>query len=305
MAREQRILVGQVVAITGGARGIGKATAQRLAREGMKVAIGDLDGDLAAEVAAQLPGGAIGMELDVTDPESFSDFIEAAEEQLGPVDVLINNAGIMQLGSFLDEDLATTERMININVYGVHYGCKLILPKMVARRRGHLVNIASVAGTAGFSNGVTYCGTKHYVRGMSEALRSELADTGVEVSCVMPVAVHTELGAGLPEPRGVKMPQPEDVAEEICLALKEPRFDVFVPRSVGTLQQVMSILPRGGRERMTRAMKADQVLATADMSARRDYELRAARSAPAIESGSGAKKKKKDKKKAKSGKSGD
>ena len=305
MAREQRILVGQVVAITGGARGIGKATAQRLAREGMKVAIGDLDGDLAAEVAAQLPGGAIGMELDVTDPESFSDFIEAAEEQLGPVDVLINNAGIMQLGSFLDEDLATTERMININVYGVHYGCKLILPKMVARRRGHLVNIASVAGTAGFSNGVTYCGTKHYVRGMSEALRSELSDTGVEVSCVMPVAVHTELGAGLPEPRGVKMPQPEDVAEEICLALKEPRFDVFVPRSVGTLQQVMSILPRGGRERMTRAMKADQVLATADMSARRDYELRAARSAPAIESGSGAKKKKKDKKKAKSGKSGD
>ena len=304
MAREQRILVGQVVAITGGARGIGKATAQRLAREGMKVAIGDLDGDLAAEVAAQLPGGAIGMELDVTDPESFSDFIEAAEEQLGPVDVLINNAGIMQLGSFLDEDLATTERMININVYGVHYGCKLVLPRMVARRRGHLVNIASVAGTAGFSNGVTYCGTKHYVRGMSEALRSELSDTGVEVSCVMPVAVHTELGAGLPEPRGVKMPQPEDVAEEICLALKEPRFDVFVPRSVGTLQQVMSILPRGGRERMTRAMKADQVLATADMSARRDYELRAARSAPAIESGSGAKKKK-DKKKAKAAKSDD
>ncbi|MBU3674229.1 MAG: SDR family oxidoreductase [Acidobacteria bacterium] len=302
MAREQRILVGQVVAITGGARGIGKATAQRLAREGMKVSIGDLDGDLAEEVAGHLGGGAIGMELDVTDVDSFSDFIEATEEQLGPIDVLINNAGIMQLGPFIEEDLATTERMININVYGVHYGCKLVLPKMVARRRGHLVNIASVAGTAGFSNGVTYCGTKHYVRGMSEGLYSELRGTGIDVSCVMPVAVHTELGAGLPEPRGVKMPQPEDVAEEICLALKEPRFDVFVPRSVGTLQQVMSILPRGGRERMTRAMKADQVLATADMNARRDYELRAARSAPAIETG---KKKKKDKKKAKAAKSDD
>lgn len=302
MAREQRILVGQVVAITGGARGIGKATAQRLAREGMKVSIGDLDGDLADEVAGHLGGGAIGMELDVTDVDSFSDFIEATEEQLGPIDVLINNAGIMQLGPFIEEDLATTERMININVYGVHYGCKLVLPKMVARRRGHLVNIASVAGTAGFSNGVTYCGTKHYVRGMSEGLYSELRGTGIDVSCVMPVAVHTELGAGLPEPRGVKMPQPEDVAEEICLALKEPRFDVFVPRSVGTLQQVMSILPRGGRERMTRAMKADQVLATADMNARRDYELRAARSAPAIETG---KKKKKDKKKAKAAKSDD
>jgi NADP-dependent 3-hydroxy acid dehydrogenase YdfG len=302
MAREQRILVGQVVAITGGARGIGKATAQRLAREGMKVSIGDLDGDLAAEVAGQIGGGAMGMELDVTDIDSFNDFIEATEEQLGPVDVLINNAGIMQLGPFIEEDLATTERMININVYGVHYGCKLVLPKMVARRRGHLVNIASVAGTAGFSNGVTYCGTKHYVRGMSEGLYSELRGTGIDVSCVMPVAVHTELGAGLPEPRGVKMPQPEDVAEEILSALKEPRFDVFVPRSVGTLQQVMSILPRGGRERMTRAMKADQVLATADMGARRDYELRAARSAPAIETG-GKKKKDKGKKKDKSGKS--
>jgi NADP-dependent 3-hydroxy acid dehydrogenase YdfG len=302
MAREQRILVGQVVAITGGARGIGKATAQRLAREGMKVSIGDLDGDLAAEVAGQIGGGAMGMELDVTDIDSFNDFIEATEEQLGPVDVLINNAGIMQLGPFIEEDLATTERMININVYGVHYGCKLVLPKMVARRRGHLVNIASVAGTAGFSNGVTYCGTKHYVRGMSEGLHSELRGTGIDVSCVMPVAVHTELGAGLPEPRGVKMPQPEDVAEEILSALKEPRFDVFVPRSVGTLQQVMSILPRGGRERMTRAMKADQVLATADMGARRDYELRAARSAPAIETG-GKKKKDKGKKKDKSGKS--
>ena len=304
MARDQRILVGQVVAITGGARGIGKATAQRLAREGMKVSIGDLDGDLAAEVAGHLGGGAIGMELDVTDLDSFNDFIEATEEELGPIDVLINNAGIMQLGPFIEEDLATTERMININVYGVHYVSKLVLPKMVARRRGHLVNIASVAGTSGFANGVTYCGTKHYVRGMSESLRWELADTGVEVSCVMPVAVHTELGAGLPEPRGVKMPQPEDVAEEICSALKEPRFDVFVPRSVGTLQQVMSVLPRGGREAMTRAMKAHNVLSTADMDARRDYELRAARSAPAIESGK-KKKDKKDKKKSKAGKSDD
>lgn len=304
MAREQRILVGQVVAITGGARGIGKATAQRLAREGMKVSIGDLDGDLAAEVAEQIGGGAIGMPLDVTDPESFNDFIEATEEQLGPIDVLINNAGIMQLGPYLEEDLATTERQININVYGVHYGCKLILPKMVARQRGHLVNIASVAGTAGFANGATYCGTKHYVRGLSEALRWELRGSGVEVSCVMPTAVHTELGSGLPEPRGVKMPEPEDVAEEICSALKEPRFDVFVPRSVGTIQQVMSILPRGGREAVSRALKADQVLSTADMGARRDYELRATMSAPAIESVT-KKKKDKDKKKSKSGKSDD
>ena len=297
MAKQERNLVGQIVAITGGARGIGKSTAQTLSRAGMKVAIGDLDGPLAAQTAGEIGAGTIGLQLDVTDFDSFSAFVASVQEQMGPIDVIINNAGIMQLGPYLDEDMATTKRMIDINIYGVDYGCRLTIPSMVARGHGHVVNIASAAGKAGYAHGATYCGTKHYVVGMSEAIRSELRGTGVEVSCVMPVAVQTELGGGLAETRAVKQALPQDVADEILSALKQPRFDVFVPRSVGPLNQVMSVMGRGPREALGRALKADKVLSTADHSVRKDYELRATRSAPAIGSGD------EEKKKSKSGKS--
>ncbi|MCU0314640.1 MAG: SDR family oxidoreductase [Solirubrobacteraceae bacterium] len=288
MAKQQRIIVGQVAAITGGGRGIGQATARALVREGVKVAIGDIDFELAQAAAEELGSAAIAVKLDVTDPESFADFISATEEQLGPVDIIINNAGIMQLGPFLDEDLATTKRMIDINIYGVHYGCKLTLPKMLQRGRGHIVNVASSAGKGGYPGGASYCGTKHYVVGMSEALRWETRGTGVEVSCVMPVVVQTELGSGLPQTRGVKHVLPEDVANEIVSALKEPRFDVFVPRSAGAINQVAGVLPRRGREAIIKAVKGDKVLMDIDLTARRDYELRAASKSTTAEMESGA-----------------
>lgn len=278
MAKQPRIIVGQVAAITGGARGIGKETARALIREGVRVAIGDLDLTTAQETAEELGGGTIALELNVTDYGSFQRFVEQVEDQLGPIDILINNAGIMQLGAFLDEDERTTRRMIDINIYGVHYGSQLALERFVPRGRGHLVNVASMVGKAGYAGGVTYSGTKHYVVGMSEALRHELRGTGVEVSVVMPVAVHTELGVGLGQARGVKQVEPEDVAAEIVSALKAARFDVFVPRSVGPLTQFSSALPRRAREGMARAMKADKVLSGADFNARKDYELRASRS---------------------------
>jgi len=285
MAKQPRIIVGQVAAITGGARGIGKATAHALVREGMRVAIGDLDVRAAQDAAEQIGRGTIALELNVTDPDSFAAFVDAVEEHLGPIDVLINNAGIMQLGPFLSEDPLTTRRMIDINIYGVHYGSMLALQRMVPRGRGHLINIASAAGKAGYPHGATYCGTKHYVVGMSEALRGELRGTGVEVSVVMPVVVQTELGSGLPTTRGVKQVEPDDVAAEIVSALKQPRFDVFVPRSVGPLNQVMAVVPRSGREALSRALKADKVLSGADPNARAAYELRASRSGPGLEPG--------------------
>ena len=283
MAKQPRILVGQVAAITGGARGIGRATAHALAREGVKVAIGDLDLDVAKATAEEVGNGAIALPLNVTDPDSFSAFVEAVEEQLGPLDILINNAGIMHLGAFLAEDLKTTRRMIDINIYGVHYGSELALQRFVKRGRGHLVNIASAAGKQGYAHGATYCGTKHYVVGMSEALRSELRGTGVEISCVMPVVVQTELGSGLPSTRGVKQVEPHDVATEIVSALKEPRFDVFVPRSVAAINTVMQVVPRRGREALGRALKADKVLSGADPSIRANYELRAVKSGSELE----------------------
>lgn len=277
-----RILAGQVAAITGGARGIGHETARHLLRQGMKVAIGDLDAAATRATAEALGPNARGYGLDVTDRPSFTAFVDAAEADLGPLDVLINNAGIMQLGPFLDEDDVVAERQIDINVHGVLYGMKIALPRFVARNRGHLVNIASSAGKGGFPGGATYCGTKHFVVGVSEAVRAELRETPVEISCVMPGVVNTELAAGLQEARGVKNVEPADVAAAIVEALQVPRFDVFVPKSIGPITQVIGVLPRAGRERISRALKADRVLATADPAARRAYELRAAQSEPSL-----------------------
>jgi NADP-dependent 3-hydroxy acid dehydrogenase YdfG len=286
MAKQQRILTGQVAAITGAARGIGRATAQAFLREGMKVAIGDLDFATAQQTAKELGHGTVAFQLDVTQRPSVKDFLDGAEAQLGPIDVLVNNAGIMQVGHTIwEEDDATTQRMIDINVNGVMFGVKEIVPRMLSRGRGHVVNIASTAGKGGFPGGGTYCGTKHYVVGMSEALRAELRGTGIEVSCVMPVVVNTELAAGLQDTRGVKLIQPEDVANEIVSALKEARFDVFVPRSVAGITKVMNLLPRGGRESLSRALKADKVLIELDAGKRAAYELRASHSDPALEAG--------------------
>jgi NADP-dependent 3-hydroxy acid dehydrogenase YdfG len=284
MAKTPRILTGKVAAITGGARGIGKETARAFVREGIKVAIGDLDLDAAKATAQELGGGTVALELNVTDRASFAAFLDAAEEQLGAIDILVNNAGIMQLGRFLAEDDATTQRQIDINVNGVLFGMKEVLPRFHDRDRGHLVNIASSAGKAGFAGGATYCGTKHFVVGVSEAVRAELRDTNIEVSCVMPGVVNTELAAGLQPARGVKNIEPGDVAAAIVQALKVPRFDVFVPKSIGPINAIFGLLPRRGREAMGRAMKVDKVLDEADPNARRGYELRAARSEPGLES---------------------
>jgi NADP-dependent 3-hydroxy acid dehydrogenase YdfG len=281
--KEPRQLRGKVVAITGAARGIGLATARACSAKGMKVAIGDLDLGESQKAAASV-NGAEGFALDVTDSESFERFIADAEDKLG-ADVLINNAGIMQLGPFLSETPATAHRQVDINVHGVLNGMRLILPRFQARGQGHLINIASTAGKGGFPGGVTYCGTKHFVVGASEGILAEVKDFGIDVSCVMPVVVKTELAAGLQETRGVKHVTPEEVADEIVAAMEQPRFDVFVPRSVGHITRAMSVLPRGGREAIGRALKADKVLAQVDDKARQAYELRASRSEPSLNAG--------------------
>src|SRR5262249_52919468 len=150
---------------------------------------------------------------------------------------------------------------------------------------GHLVNIASTAGKGGFPGGATYCGTKHFVVGVSEAVRVELRDTPIEVSCVMPVVVKTELASGLQQTRGVKHIEPTDVADAIVDALQHPKFDVFVPRSVAAITTAMNLLPRGGREAIARALKADKVLLERDDTVRNAYELRASHSEPGLEPG--------------------
>jgi NADP-dependent 3-hydroxy acid dehydrogenase YdfG len=274
MAKAPRSLAGRVVAITGGARGIGRATAAALISQGARVAIGDIEAPLAERTAQELGAGTIGLPLDVTDRAGFDAFLTRVETSLGPLDVLINNAGIMPIGPFAQESDATAKRLIDINLHGVIFGSKLALERFLPRGRGHLVNIASTAGKAGFPGGATYCATKHAVVGLSEAIRAETRGTDIDVSVVMPVVVNTELGSGLPETRSFKRVEPEDVANEIVWALQYNRFDVFVPRSVGRLLRIQALFPRRVNEAAARMIKADQVLAQPDRLARGAYEAR-------------------------------
>jgi NAD(P)-dependent dehydrogenase (short-subunit alcohol dehydrogenase family) len=282
MARESRSLNGKVVAITGGGRGIGRAIAQSLAREGARVAVGDLDKGSAEATAAALGGDAIGLGLDVTDHAGFTAFLDEVERRLGPLDVLVNNAGIMVVTPLVEETGDSIARQLELNLRAVIHGTQEAMRRMAPRGNGHIVNVASIAGRTGFPHLATYAATKHGVVGLSESVRAELRGTGVEVSVVMPSVVRTELAAGLADSR-VKAVEVEDVADEVLGALKRPRFDVFVPRSNGPLVRLGSALPRAVREAMTRWLKADQPLLKADRSARASYEARAAASAPAAE----------------------
>jgi NAD(P)-dependent dehydrogenase (short-subunit alcohol dehydrogenase family) len=284
MAKQPRSLSGKVIAITGGGRGIGKATAHALQRKGARIAIGDVDVASAEQAAAEVGGGAIGLPLDVTDRAGFSAFLDATEEQLGPVYGVINNAGIMPVTHFDQESEASIIRQIEINLHGVIYGTRDAARRMRPRGTGHIVNVASVAGKTGFAGLATYCATKHAVVGYSESVRAELSGTGIEISCVMPVVVKTELTAGLGETRGSKHIEPHHVADAIVEAFEFPYFDVFVPKSVGRLSKVLQPLPRRAQDVMAKLMKThESILGSVDSPERAAYEARAAASAPAAE----------------------
>ena len=271
------------VVVTGGARGIGRATAERFARNGARVAIGDLDGDLAGSVAddlAQAHGTTVaGGALDVTDPASWTAFLTRVAE-LGPVDVLVNNAGVMPLGPILDEPVTVQRAILDVNVHGVINGTKAVAPAMVERGRGHVVNVASAVGRAPAPGGATYSASKFAVVGFSEASRLELRPHGVDVTVVLPTIVQTELSAGVPSARGVQRVTPEQVAAVIEDAVRKPRPELWVPTwTPRTRADDLDAAPRV-QEALARAMGADRVLLDADADARKAYEDRARRAAP-------------------------
>jgi NAD(P)-dependent dehydrogenase (short-subunit alcohol dehydrogenase family) len=276
MAKARRSLVGKVVAITGGARGIGRATASALIAQGARVAIGDIDAQLAVQTAQELGAGTVGLSLDVTDRGSFDRFLHEVEDKLGALDVLINNAGIMPIGPFIEEEDACARTMVDINLHGVILGSKLALKRFIPRGSGHLVNIASIAGKAGAAHVVTYCATKHGVVGLSEALRQELMATGIDVTVVMPVGVNTDLYSGLQQMRGITTPEPEDVAGAIVDALQTGRFEVYVPKRIRTIIRLSSLMPRRLVDAVGKAMGGNETVTTADRAQRADYDARLA-----------------------------
>jgi len=151
---------------------------------------------------------------------------------------------------------------------------------MRPRGTGHIVNVASIAGKSGVSHLATYCATKHGVVGLSEAVRNDLRGSGVEISIIMPGLVATELTAGTKPYRGFKLQTPEEVADAIVAAVKVPRFEVYVPASLGPTTKVLALLPRRVQDAIARVVKSDEVMSNADRAARAAYEARAAASAP-------------------------
>lgn len=229
-------LRGAVACVTGGARGIGRATAAELTRRGAQVWIGDIDEAAAAETATEL--GCCATYLDVTDPGSFSDFLTAAGAE-APVDMLVNNAGIMRMGPFLEQSLHGHHREVQINLLGVINGIHLALPGMLERRHGHIVNVASMAAKVTTPGIAVYCASKFAVAALSRAVRAEIASSGVSITTVLPGAVKTELTAGVSLDLQPVL-TPEDVAKTIADSARQSSREITVPRwlaPIGTLEQ--------------------------------------------------------------------
>jgi NAD(P)-dependent dehydrogenase (short-subunit alcohol dehydrogenase family) len=266
---------GKVVAITGGARGIGLATATALHGRGARVAIGDIDDVTLKESAITFGLDAYAM-LDVTDEESFEDFLNYVEETLGPIDVLVNNAGIMPVGRLVDEPAVVTHRILDINVLGVITGSKLAAQRMVPRGHGHIINVASLAGELYTPGLATYCASKFAVVGFTDAARVEHRRNGVAFSMVMPSFVNTELTAGTHGIRGVKNAEPSDIAQAIVGLIVKPRPRVRTTRLAGALSASQKFMPRRIAEALSRAVGGDSVFTDdVDDEQRKAYENRA------------------------------
>ena len=277
-AHDARDLAGKVVVVTGGGRGIGAATARLLADEGARVVIGDLDERLANETADAV--GGVGLPLDVTDHAGFDAFLDQVEREVGPVDALVNNAGIMPLARVEDESDETAATQVAVNLLAVIHGTKEMVRRWKARgATGHVVNISSAAGRVPVAGAATYTATKHGVSGFSNALHTELRSDGVPitVTAVHPVIVRTELAAGLKDTRGVPPITPEDVAAAIVGVLQRPRRDVYVPSRLGFLVKLAAATPLAFNDFLSRAFKAERaVLDAVDAAERRAYEDRIA-----------------------------
>lgn len=262
-------LNGASVAITGGAQGIGRATAELLAARGAQVAIGDLNVQLAAEVADAIGGTA--HQLDVSDRASVEMFVAAAEAAHGPLEVFINNAGVMPNGGFLELDEATDRMQFDVNVFGVINGMRTVLPGMVERGRGHVVNVASLAGKFPIKGLAVYNGTKFAVVGLTAATRLEFESTGVSISAILPSAVDTALASGL-DMRPLPKVKPQAIAEAIVDSVSTRRAETAVPGYVGRLADVAAITPEPALKALRRLVRDDRALRpdTADRSAYRE-----------------------------------
>jgi NAD(P)-dependent dehydrogenase (short-subunit alcohol dehydrogenase family) len=270
-----RSLANASAAVTGGGNGIGRAIVLHLARAGARVAVGDVDLAAAEAVAREAGGETFAAALDIADRDGFASFLDMAEERHGPLDVMVNNAGVDWVGPFHEEPDEVTRREIEINLYGTTIGSKLALARMLPRRSGHLVNVASGVGRVPLPGSATYAATKHGVVGLTESLRLEYRDSGVGFTLVQPSQVETAMIDGQGRPRGLPVIAADDVGAAVVDAVRSGRFETWVPRSQGASAKLAAILPRRVREAMLHLVGVPQIAGDSDPEARHGYHERA------------------------------
>lgn len=237
----------ELVVITGASSGIGEALARTFSKEGHPLLL--LARRKERLDALKLPN-AMCEKLDVTDREAFQQVVSKAEEKFGPVDLMINNAGLMLLGRAGEQDPKEWEQMTDVNIHGVMNGTHAVLHEMMKRKGGTIVNISSIAGIKAFPQHAAYCATKYAVRGFSESLREEVSPLNVRVIVISPGVVNTELLGHTTsekiigdykdwaEKSNMEMIEPQEIADSIHFAYKMPqrvcvREIVLAPTSQG------------------------------------------------------------------------
>jgi 3-oxoacyl-[acyl-carrier protein] reductase len=225
-------LDGAVVAITGASRGIGRAVAHAAAAKGAKVGlIARSAADLHKVLESIGTTGATAA-ADVADRASVESALETLTAALGPIDVLVNNAGIGKYAPVLDTDVEDFERLMRVNYFGAVYATKAVLPGMVARRRGHIVNVSSIVGRIGTPFEAAYSASKFALTGLSEALAVEVEPFNIGVSMVSPGPVATDFfdTRGVPYARSFPKPvSPEKVANAVVAAVERNRREQLIP----------------------------------------------------------------------------
>ena len=185
----------KVTIVTGAGRGIGRGIVEKLAAEGAKVVVSDVDEESARETAGAIGGGAVGLRADVTSKESVEAMVEEVVDRFGRVDVLVNNAGWDKVEPFLKSNETDWERVIAINLYGTLHCCKAVLPAMVEQEYGKVVNIGSDAGRVGSSGEAVYSAAKGGIISFTKTLAREMARYKINVNCICPGPADTPLFA--------------------------------------------------------------------------------------------------------------
>src|SRR4051812_45233538 len=267
-------LAGLTVAVTGGANGIGRAIARQFAEAGSRVTIGDVDTDGADAAAEAIGGDARAAALDVSDRAGFAAFLDAAEQHHGPLDVMVNNAGVDWIGPFHEEPDEVSRRELEVNLLGTIYGTRLAMQRMLPRGRGHIVNVASGVGRVPLPGSAVYSASKHGIVGLTESLRLEYKGSGLRFSLIQPSQVETAMLDGQGRPKLLPLVTPDDVAAAVLRAVGQNRFEVWVPASQGVSAKLGGLLPRPARERVLRLIGVGKIAGDTDAAARQGYHDR-------------------------------